>query len=353
MSNPEASSETANRRRRQPPLWSWLLLVVLVILVLAGWGSWRGWQLWQAQQQTQQNQFRTLSAQLEHTRGELKSLRSRIDAADNRAHQNDQSLTALQGRVDGIGHSVDSLGKVIGGGRQRVQMDEVEQLLLIANDEVQLVHDPVTARRALTAADNRLAAMDSPRLFDLRKAISQELAALNAVNEPDLTATALSLSQLIEHLPQQPLRAQPQAFKSAAPATAQASTNASTQAQGWFSRSWHRIGSALGSLFRLRRTDHPIQPMLTAAQAPLVGEVLRLRLDTARTALIDRNTQLYRSELDSAQQWLKRYYRIDDPAVKNGLLQLAQMAALDLNPPLPDISQSLELLRSLRENSAN
>lgn len=349
MSDPKASPDTANTRRRQPPLWLWLLLVLLAILVLVGWGSWRGWQLWQAQQRAQQDQFRTLNTQIEHTRSELKSLRSRVSDATSHTHQNDESLTALQSRVDDIGRSVDSLGKLIGGGRQRLQMDEVEQLLLTANDEVLLAHDPVTARHALTAADNRLAAMDSPRLFDLRKAISQELAALNAVNEPDLTAAALSLSQLIDQLPQRPLRTQPQAFKNVAPTT----TQTSTQAQGWFSRGWHRIGSALRSLFYLRRTDHPIQPMLTAAQAPLVGEVLRLRLDTARTALVEHNTQLYRSELNSAQQWLKRYYRIDDPAVQNGLQQLSQLSALDLNPPLPDIGQSLELLRSLRDNSAN
>lgn len=346
MSDPKSSPETSKPRRRRP--WLWLLLfIVLVLLALAGWAGWFGWQLWQSGQQAQQQQFGTLHSEVTQAHSEIQSLRQKLATATASANGDSQAIATLQQNVKNIGTSVDNLDNLVSGGRQRVQLDVVEQLLLIANSEVQLAHDPITAAHALTAADNHLAALNSPRLFELRKAIAQERAALKTVDAPDLTAAALSLSQLIEQVPQLPLRTQPHPLKETLPQADH------TKDEGWFTRGLQRIGAALRSLFHVRRTDHPIEPMLTQAQAPLVGQVLTLRLDTARAALVQRNTKVYRSELDSAQQWLQRYYREDDPSVQHQLDQLAKLAALDLNPPLPDISHSVELLRSLRDQPAD
>lgn len=334
-----------------PPWWLWLLLIVVAALTLVGWAGWRGWQLWQADQQARQQQLQTLQSQLKQARGEINTLRSNLSDASDSASRDSRSIAALQGRVNDVERSVDTLGNVVRGGRQRVQLDVVEQLLLSANDQVQLAHDPVVARRALEAADDRLAALDSPRLFALRKEISEEQAALKKVDEPDLTATSLALSQLIDSVPQLPLRDHPHPLDDSAPAP-DAGAAGNTD-RGWFSRGWHRIGSALRSLFHLRRTDHPIEPMLTAAQEPLVGEVLTLRLDTARAALVQRHTAVYRNALTSAQHWLQHYYRVQDPAVGDAVDQLTKLSAIDLDPTLPDISHSLDLLRDVRNGQGN
>jgi len=351
--DPEASPETTVTRRRRPWLWL-LLLVVLVFLALVGVIVRYGWpprlsgQQAQQTQQTQQmqQQFQALHSEVAKAQDAVQSLRHDLATATASVDSNHKAISTLDQNVKGLQDSVGHLGNQISGGSQSVQLGAVERLLLMANDEIQLARDPVTADHALAAAGRRLATLDSPRLYALRKAIAQERAVLKAIDEPDLTATALTLAQLIEQIPQLPLRTQPYAIKQELPDP----TTDHTQSQGGFARSWQDIGIALRSLFHLRRTDRPIEPMLTQAQATLAGQILSLRLDTARTALVQRNTQIYRSALDSAQHELKLYYRVDAPSVHDQLDQLAKLSTLELNPPLPDISYSVDLLHTLRDN---
>ncbi len=362
-SDPEASPEatvTRRRRRRRPWLWL-LLLVVLVLLALAGGVVRYGWPprlSGQQAQQTQkmqqmQQQFQALHNEVAKAQDAVQSLRhdlatatASVDSNHKAVDSNHKAISTLDQNAKGLQDSVGHLRNQISGGSQSVQLGAVERLLLMANDEIQLARDPVTADHALAAADRRLATLDSPRLFALRQVIAQERAVLKAVDEPDLAATALTLTQLIEQIPQLPLRTQPYAIKQELPDP----TADHTQSQGGFARSWQNIGIALRSLFHLRRTDRPIEPMLTQAQATLAGQILSLRLDTARTALVQRNTQIYRSALDSAQHGLKLYYRVDAPSVQGQLDQLTKLSTLELNPPLPDISYSVGLLRELRDN---
>jgi uncharacterized protein HemX len=47
------------------------------------------------------------------------------------------------------------------------------------------------------------------------------------------------------------------------------------------------------------------------------------------------------------QEWLNRYYDKNSSAVQVLQQDLMKMQTIDLTPPLPDISQSLELLQGL------
>lgn len=346
--SPAPEPSTAPRRRLALGLW--LLLVLLAALALAGWAGWRGWQSLQATLQTQQDALHQVESRLQTTRSDVDTLQAKLADASETTQHDSLRIAGLQGRVEDVERSVGALGNVVSGGRQRVQLDVVEQLLLSANDAVQLAHDPVTARRALAAADARLGQLDSPRLFALRKTLAQERAALKAVDEPDLTAAGVKLGELIDVSAKLPLSVQPHPLTPAPADDGGGSRSGDTAngSGGWLQRGTRRALHALRALFHVRRTDRPVEPMLSAQQAPLVGAVLALRLESARGALLRRDTTLYRSALTSAAEWLHAYYRVDAPAVRGALDTLRQLAALNLDPPLPDISASVEQLRALR-----
>jgi len=351
-SDSPASAPSTRATRRRLALGLWLLLVLVAALALAGWAGWRGWLALQATLQTQHEALHQVESRLQTTRSDLDTLQAKLADARQTSRHDSLRIAGLQGRVEDVERSVGTLGNVVSGGRQRVQLDVVEQLLLSANDAVQLAHDPVTARRALAAADARLGQLDSPRLFALRKTLAQERAALKAVDEPDLTAAGVKLGQLIDASAKLPLSVQPHP-STPAPVDhggggGNRSGSTADDAGGWLQRGTRRVLHALRALFHVRRTDHPIEPMLSAQQTPLVGIVLALRLESARGALLRRDTTLYRSALKSAADWLHTYYRVDAPAVGGALDTLRQLAALDLDPPLPDISASVEQLRALR-----
>jgi uroporphyrin-3 C-methyltransferase len=99
-------------------------------------------------------------------------------------------------------------------------------------------------------------------------------------------------------------------------------------------------------LFTVRRTEQPVARLLPPEQQALLGEVLALRLEAARGALLRADTPAFRDALKSAEAWLDEYYRSDDPGVLAAQADLEKLEALDLDPALPDLSRSLRLLRA-------
>src|SRR3546814_6187372 len=77
-------------------------------------------------------------------------------------------------------------------------------LLLLANDRLQIARDVPSAIVAINEADARLAALKEPRLFPVRQILSKETAALQSVTLPDYAGAALTLSSLIERAPRLP-----------------------------------------------------------------------------------------------------------------------------------------------------
>jgi len=45
-------------------------------------------------------------------------------------------------------------------------------------------------------------------------------------------------------------------------------------------------------------------------------------------------------------QWLGDYYRAEDPTVSAARAELERLRGLELDPPLPDLSRSVGLLRA-------
>lgn len=348
MNDPESKAAPVSPRRR-PSWWRLPLVLVLIGLVVAAAFGWRGWQLLRAQLQREQQRMHQVDGGLQRVTGLIGNLHEELGKQSSINQEQGQQLNSIQSRLNDFGNSLSHLDKVISGGSEQVRIGEVEQLLLTANQAVELERNPDTARRALLAADQRLASEDDPKFFAVRKAIASELSALRAVHEPDLTAAALSLSQIIDTSSELPLRKLPKLSRESPTSTG---TAAGHNAGGsWLRQIWARVARALGSLFHIRHTSHSIQPTLTAAQEPLIGEILDLRLETARAALLQRRTQVFHASLASALKWLAHYYEQDDPKVSAASAEIRKLETVDLSPALPDVGRSLDILRRIGQNN--
>lgn len=236
----------------------------------------------------------------------------------------------------------------LGGGRARVQLAVVEQLLMLANDRLQVGREVAAALAALEAADARLAALKDPRLYPVREAIARERSALQAVDLPDEVGIALTLSGLIERAPRLPLateapvRFEPQpSAATSLPETASAAT-----------RAWAAVQRALSSLFSVRRAQGLPPRLVSEEQAALIRQILQTQLEGARLALLRRHTAVFRELCGSAARSLEAYFHAGDPAVASARAELLRLQGIQLEPPLPDISRSLVLLRSQLEAEA-
>lgn len=335
--NEGSASDSPNASPRRALGWAgWLLLfLLLAVLALGGYAGWLGRQRMQAQ-----------DTRLNALNGELAQVNQRLDRFSTDLADRDRQLQQLRQRTDALENQLSRLVTDVRGGRERLQLGAVEQLLLLANDRAQLADDPVGAARALALADQRLADIADPQLLPLRKLLANERAQLAAIKPPDIAGATLQLQQLatqIDHLPLAE-HAQPAASPAATPTV---NTGvAKPAATAWWTRAWAAVRNALHSLFRVRRIEGNLQPVLTPAQAELVRSVLAARLAAAQIALQARDQARWQATLASAEDWLDAHFRGDDPAVAAARAELQRLAAMQLAPPLPDLSAGPRLLRA-------
>jgi len=78
-----------------------------------------------------------------------------------------------------------------------------------------------------------------------------------------------------------------------------------------------------------------------------VQQLLLIKLESTRLALLRLEPSAYRDLIDSSRAWLVDYYKSDDPAVLAVDSELERLRALDLAPGLPEPAKSLERLRGI------
>ena len=217
------------------------------------------------------------------------------------------------------------LRKRLARDRQAWVLAETRYLIHLAGQRLQLAGDVTTALSALRAADARLRRLGRPDLLPLRRRLAEDIQALTAIRRPDIAGMAVRLDSAMQTIAKLPLR---NVRRSVRQRRAQ-----STQAgkADVLARLWH----SLRSLVVIRRHDRPIQPMLDRAQARLIRQILLLRLEQARSALLQRDTAAFRAALTRGREWLKTHFDTASAAVAGLRRLLDELARAELRPRLP------------------
>lgn len=337
-----APPPSSGRGRRLAALW----LFVLLALGAAGWFGWQWWQqrtLLAGRAAEQVLRVQALDSRLAALETLSAEQGSRLADQSRQADRNGTDIAALQSRIDDTLTLMSRVSEDLAGGRTRFQLAAVEHLMVLANDRLLLERDVRSALVALDAADASLARISNPQLFPVREALARERTELRAVPVADLASAALTLASLIGRVPDLPLASHaPAQFESpdAREAPAQRVTS------GW-QRVLSAVRTAASSLFTVRREENARALRLLPPEAEaVIYHVLTLRLEAARVALLTGNSVVLREECRSAGQWLDTQFKRDDPGVMAMGAELERLEALELAPPLPDISRSLAALRA-------
>ncbi|EIT71742.1 MULTISPECIES: uroporphyrinogen-III C-methyltransferase [Hydrocarboniphaga] len=341
----------SQRPSRAGAVIAWFL--VLVLAGALGYGGWLFWDLRQNQlslAQAHEHALRTLSRQATELESTTEQLSTRQSDLARVLQRESTDVAGLQGRIENSEKLMGRISDELQGGRTRFAMASVEQLLLLANDRLLLEHDIKSALVALQLADERLGQINDPRLFRVREAIAEERTRLQALPRPDLTSASLTLSSLIDRAENLPLRARvaPKQFGGSTRRSAIESPD-----QHWTQRIWSAVREAVSSLFLVRRDDNSATlRLLPAEDEAVLVHVLILKLESARVALLRGNTASFRESTRSAADWLRRYFRAEDPGVIAALAEIERLQPLELSAPPPDITGSLTLLRQALDQSS-
>jgi uroporphyrin-3 C-methyltransferase len=116
--------------------------------------------------------------------------------------------------------------------------------------------------------------------------------------------------------------------------------------------SWQRLlrdlWTDIRQLVRIEVSDRPAAPLIAPSQQYFLRENLRLRLLSARIALLNRDDASVRSDANAADAWLKQYFDTRAKSVQTVQATLKQVAGARNAGDMPDLAASLEALRVLR-----
>jgi uroporphyrin-3 C-methyltransferase len=229
--------------------------------------------------------------------------------------------------------SLQTLYLELANNRDEWTISEVEQLLVIASQQLQLAGNVKPALLALQTADNRLQQLDKPQVIALRKIIGRDIQKLQALPNVDIVGMSLKLEALVDGVQKLPLGSErhPVADIATRP--------------DWDSSPWHRLTQEIWQdikrLVRIERMDHTELPLLAPDQAYFLRENLKLRLLAARIALLQHDETTYRTDLHTAEGWLKRYFDLHDATTQQALGLLQQLMSSSITIQIPDVSESL------------
>lgn len=320
-----------------------LLLLLLVVGGLAAAG-WYGWQWLDARKAAyddtiarQGDAIERLEAaveRLQETRAaadELDALRTSLEAARDE----------LRKRVNLLAGDMDSLRDAAQGGRRDLMRAEIEYLLRVAADALYLSRDVDTAIYALQAADDRLQRLADPRFMPVRQLISDHLQSLGKVNVPDINGMALKLNSLMREVSAMPLRQARHAR-----AAGEDAVDEPVQA-GWWERFRRGTERLLDKLVVVERAEPPT-PLLKPEEHFFLFRNVELQFAAARAALLAGDPIAYRQSLETAREWLNRYFDTRDPAVANAIADVNGLLDVTLQPALPDVTAALDRFRDLQ-----
>ncbi|NOY72698.1 MAG: hypothetical protein GXP14_10030 [Gammaproteobacteria bacterium] len=275
-------------------------------------------------------------------------LDSTIASLDTRLKSTEDEQTKLQLIVQ---RSQEELTQAIGKNRTDWALNEVEHILSIANNQVSLERSPVKAITSLRTAKQRLQNIDNPQLTKIREAVNTDIAALESLKTLDLHNTSLMINRLAGEagkLRNTVTKTTPavEALATEAP-IAKEENIASTSLlaiKGFASAAWQGLSAGV----TIAEGGEVIAPLLPPEHAFFLQQNLQLKLESARLALLRQDDANFHSSIAAARDWTQRYFDAKDDTTQQFIKDLNSLDALKLDPTLPDISNSLRVLREIK-----
>lgn len=342
-SDPAASSPApaAPATRR----WSWRAAFVLVLVALAA-----------------ANVY--LAQRLEVTREELarrladgeRALRE----ADQSHRQDREALEALKAKLATLAARIDemqseqqalaALYQEFSRASDERLLVEIEQALTLAQQQLAYAGNVPLAIAALEAVEARLAQSGQARFAGLRQQIVRDLERLRAHPAADWTGLSARLDALAEQVPALPLAFEQRVTPAKATPKSAPPEPAPTAASWWapLLALGAEIGREFSQLVRIERLDRPDPGLLAPSQAYFLRENLRLRLLSARLALIARDGATFRRDLEAAESWLARYFDPEHAAVQEMRTQLRRLKSVDVGHASLALDETLAIVRKLK-----
>ena len=311
------------------------LLIAALALAAAGWS-------WSDSRERIRDLKTELGRRLAESGKDVSETRLLARNADDSMRQVSEKVARIESQMvtsQQQQQALETLYKDLAQGRDQWALAEIEQVLLTAAQQLQLAGNVKAAIIALEGADTRLQRLNKPQFTALRRAIATDLATLRAVPSLDEVGASARIEALVAHIADWPL-ASAQASE-AAPAPRAQKAGGSLSQELW---------GELRRIVQIRRVDRNEAVLLPPDQAYFLRENLRLRLLSARLALLSQDQAGFGTDLRAAADMLTRYFNTRDDGVAAAMKEITRLSHLQIATKLPGIDASLAALDAYKGN---
>ena len=238
---------------------------------------------------------------------------------------------------------------------------------MIADQQLKYAGNIDSALYALKSAQTRLEQPDvtNVRLKRLSRSISDDVTRLQTQrDELGIPKTVRFLNETLENVDRLPLlHGSPTSTPQAVVAAMGGAKPADKPAEGGVAASIRSVAGKLWQEFltsiRFESLDPKAQVLLLSTErVALLREHLKIRLLSARVALLVRDTKSFQGDLQEAHKLLEGYYNGNDPgvrAVKDKLTEIIGRRAVDLElrDSLKDLNLAVSEFIAAREDTGN
>ncbi|MFJ1269505.1 uroporphyrinogen-III C-methyltransferase [Legionella lytica] len=198
----------------------------------------------------------------------------------------------------------------------------------------------------LQQSDQLLLQLNEPKVFEIRQAVAKDIAELKATPKMDIAGTLSQLDAAQNSLEDLSIASTLSDMKPASPA---AITPASRENKTsvWRLR-WQDSMDVLSKLVVIRRNDEQIKPLISPALEAILKENIRLDLQQAQWAVLNKNTEVYQLVLNQAIKTLQKNFNESAANTAALIKKLTELQQIQLTQKSPEVgSHSLPLLNQL------
>ena len=256
----------------------------------------------------------------------------------------DKQLGLLKRDQKDLSESVLKISSDLQKGSNEYVIDEVSQLLKLANNNVIFSNNIDASIKAFTLADTQLKELASPRFSAVRRKINQEIQLLRSIEQIDIESTLAKLSSISASISSLKLENEPPVIEEPASDKPLADDKQELTWRTELNKMWSDIINSVS----IQRIDQPPKPLLAPNQRYFLNQNFQLTLNKAELALLQGRQAVYVESVSEANSWLTDYFDLDNKRVKSTIEQLNKLKSIEFTRDIPSVAGSYDLLQSIK-----
>lgn len=249
-------------------------------------------------------------------------------------HAKDEVINELESRLDRVQKDLQLLREQSYSDKPNAanteKVKEAYFLARLAEDRLQYANDVPTAKRMLEIALSRVESLDNSYISSAKKIIKNDIERLSGLNYPQNEQMLEKLSQMdkmIEYMVSKDIDA---------PSSMPTGTN--------IDQSW----ANLKNLISIRKKSE-VDIDLSHVNTEINKAQFRLLIEQLRWAVFYRDTVIYERSIQRAQYVLERAFDQGDEKVREFSLLLSELSTIKIQPDIPSIHNSANVLLEILE----